>query len=171
MPQKSLHDKDYYQKKPEFSNLLRIIGTSIEGHRSIPFGLSQIRGVGRRLAEAICRILAEKDPNFDPNARIGLLTEKQQEVLVEMIKNPVKHGVPQWMVNRPKDLRTGEFRHVSGTDLELVNKMDVDRMKRVRSWKGIRHMYGLKVRGQRTRTTGRRGLVVGYYRKEMKKGK
>ena len=172
MPQtneKTLYDPIYYQKKAEFSNLLRMIGTSVEGHRDVIFGLSQIRGVGRRLAQAICRIYAEKDLTFDPHMRIGLLTEEQQEKLVAMIKNPVKAGVPKWMVNRPKDLRTGEDRHVSGTDLELVLKMDIDRMKRTRSWKGIRHMFNLKVRGQRTRTTGRRGLVVGYYRKDMKK--
>ena len=169
LPQKTLHDKEFYQKKPEFRNLLPIIGTSVEGHRSVVFGLSQIRGVGMRLAQAICRIYAQKDSTFDINMRVGLLTEEQQEKLVEMIKNPVKFGIPKWMVNRQKDLRTGEFRHISGTDLELVHKMDIDRMKRTRSWKGIRHMYGLKVRGQRTRTTGRRGLVVGYYRKDMKK--
>ncbi len=172
MPQneiKKLYDPIYYQKKAEFSQLLRMIGTSVEGHRDCVFGLSTIRGVGRRLAQAICRIYAEQDPNFDPHMRIGLLTEEQQEKLVVMIKDPVKAGVPRWMVNRPKDLRTGEDRHVSGTDLELVLKMDIDRMKRTRSWKGIRHVFNLKVRGQRTRTTGRRGLVVGYYRKDMKK--
>jgi len=54
-------------------------------------------------------------------------------------------------------------------DLAMLTKMDVDRMKRIRSWKGIRHMYGLKVRGQHTRTTGRSGLVVGYNREEAKK--
>ena len=172
MPQleeKKLYDPIYYQKKAEFSNLLRMIGTSVEGHRDCVFGLSTIRGVGRRLAQAICRIYAQQDESFDPHMRIGLLTEEQQEKLVVMIKDPVKAGVPRWMVNRPKDLRTGEDRHVSGTDLELVLKMDIDRMKRTRSWKGIRHMFHLKVRGQRTRTTGRRGLVVGYYRKDMKK--
>jgi small subunit ribosomal protein S13 len=97
-----------------------------------------------------------------------MLSEKQQERLIEIIKEPVKYGIPTWMVNRQKDLRTGEDRHISGTDLELMMKFDIDRMKRTRSWKGIRHMYGLKVRGQRTRTTGRGGLVVGFYQAKAK---
>ena len=162
MPQKL--DDVYYRKNTEFRNLLRILGTSIEGHRKIAFGLSQIRGVGRRLAQAVVRVAG-----MDPDLRIGLITEKEQQKLVDIIKEPVKYGIPKWMVNRQKDIRTGEYRHISGTDLELLLKYDIDKMKRTRSWKGIRHMYGLKVRGQRTRTTGRRGLVVGYYRKDMKK--
>jgi small subunit ribosomal protein S13 len=159
-------DQKYYQKTPEFRNLLRIIGTSIEGHRKIAFGLSQIRGIGLRLAEAIVRV-----SGLDPNMRIGLLTEADEERLIDIIRDPVKHGIPKWMVNRQKDLRTGEYRHITGNDLVLITKMDVDRMKRTRSWKGIRHMYNLKVRGQRTRTTGRHGLVVGYLRRLAKEKK
>ena len=165
MPKNSF-DKEYYQKTPEFQNLLRIIGTSIEGHRKIAFGLSQIRGIGLRLAGAIVRV-----SGLDPERRIGLLTEAEQAMLIEIIKDPVAKGIPKWMVNRQKDLRTGEYRHITGNDLVLVTKMDIDRMKRVRSWKGIRHMYNLKVRGQRTRTTGRHGLVVGYLRRNLKERK
>ena len=161
---KKNYDPSFYHKTSEYQNLLRVIGTSIEGHRPIAFGLSQIRGVGRRLAQAVIEIARREDPSIDPRMRIGMLSEAQQENLVKIIKDPVAHGIPVWMVNRQKDLRTGENRHISGTDLELMMKFDIDRMKRTRSWKGIRHMYGLKVRGQRTRTTGRRGLVVGFYR-------
>ena len=166
MPKKISQEeyKEHYQKKAKYSLLIRMIQTSIEGHRKIPFGLSQIRGVGRRLAQAIVRVAG-----MDPDRRIGLLTEEELEKLEKMIKDPVKFGIPRWMVNRQKDLRTGDYRHVSGTDLELLLKMDIDRMKRTRSWKGIRHMYHLKVRGQRTRTTGRHGLVVGYIRETKKK--
>ncbi len=168
-PEKGNSDPSFYHKTPEFSNLLRLIGTSIEGHRTLAFGLSTIRGVGRRLARAIVEIAHREDPSIDARMRIGQLTEAQQKRLVEMIADPVKFGIPTWMVNRQKDLRTGVDRHISGTDLELMMKFDVDRMKRTRSWKGIRHMYGLKVRGQRTRTTGRHGLVVGFYREKAKR--
>ena len=162
-------DPSFYTKTSDYQNLLRVIGTSIEGHRTLAFGLSTIRGVGRRLARAVVEVAQREDKTLDPRMRIGTLTEAQQEKLVEIIKNPVKFGIPRWMVNRQKDLRTGEDRHISGTDLELVLKMDLDRMKRTRSWKGIRHMYGLKVRGQRTRCTGRHGLVVGFYKEKAKR--
>jgi ribosomal protein S13 len=160
---KNLADAKYWQKSPDFRNLVRVVGTSVDGNRTLAFGLSEIRGVGRRLGYAICRI-----SGYDPNTRIGILTDDDFEKLEKIIKDPIGNGIPKWMVNRPKDLRTGEYRHVSGNDLELMHKMDLDRMKRIRSWKGIRHMFNLKVRGQHTRTTGRTGLVVGYLRGKKK---
>ncbi|GAG60554.1 unnamed protein product, partial [marine sediment metagenome] len=48
-------------------------------------------------------------------------------------------------------------------------KRDIERMRRLRSWKGYRHGFGLKVRGQRTRSTGRKGLVVGVIRKKIRR--
>jgi small subunit ribosomal protein S13 len=158
-----LDDAKYWQKSPDFRNLVRVVGTSIDGNRTLAFGLSEIRGVGRRFAIAVCYV-----GGYDASTRIGLLSDEDFEKIEKIIKDPISFGIPKWMVNRPKDLRTGEYRHVTGNDLELVHKMDLDRMKRMRSWKGIRHMFNLKVRGQHTRTTGRTGLVVGYLRGKKK---
>lgn len=155
-----------YIKKADFRNLIRMIGTSLDGDNLIEHGLTQIRGVGKRFAQAVVRIL-----DIDPETRVGLLSEDQCNEIEKIIKEPVKHGIPEWMVNRQKDLVTGEHRHLSGTDVDLVLKLDIDRMRRTKSWKGVRHSLGLKVRGQHTRTTGRRGLTVGYYRKKAKKKK
>ncbi len=157
-------DEIYYQKQAEFTSILRIQNTNIDGNRKVAFGLSQIPGIGRRFAQAVVRVAG-----IDPNLRVGLLTPEQIEKVEEIFEDPVKFGIPKWMVNRQKDLRTGEYKQVMSNDLAMLTKMDVDRMKRIRSWKGIRHMYGLKVRGQHTRTTGRSGLVVGYNREEAKK--
>ena len=157
-------DKALWQKAPEFRNLIRMLGTSIDGTKTLALGLSDIRGLNRRLALAIIRLMG-----LEPASRIGMLTDEQLEKIEKAIKDPLALGVPVWMINRPKDPRTGENRHISGNDIDLVNKMDVDRMKRLRSWKGLRHMYNLKVRGQHTRTTGRSGLVVGYLRQNLKK--
>jgi len=155
-----------YIKNPDFRNLVRMIGTSLEGNRLVENGIRQIKGVGARLAQAVVRVA-----DIDPQIRIGLLTEEECEKIEEIIKNPIKFGIPEWMTNRQKDLRTGESRHLSGTEIDLILKMDIDRMKRTKSWKGIRHQLNLKVRGQRTRCTGRRGLTVGYYRRKKKSTK
>jgi small subunit ribosomal protein S13 len=80
--------------------------------------------------------------------------------------NPVKNGIPAYMVNRKKDLRTGEDKHVIGNQLDITVRRDIDRMKRIRSYKGVRHHLHLKVRGQRTKSTGRHGLVIGVMRKK-----
>lgn len=152
-----------YIKNTEFKNLVRMIGTSIDGDRLVQSGLNQIKGVGARMAQAITKIM-----KIDPRTRMGMLSDAQIEEIEKMIKNPAKYGIPNWMLNRQKDVSTGENRHVSGTDIDLVLKLDLDRMKRNKSWKGIRHQLGLKVRGQRTRCSGRRGLTIGYFRKKKK---
>ncbi|TFG20925.1 MAG: 30S ribosomal protein S13 [Promethearchaeota archaeon] len=155
-----------YKKSSNFRLLIRLVGTSVDGQKLIEYGLTQIKGVGIRLSQAVVRIAG-----ISPLRRMGDLSEEECDTLEKIIKNPMEYGIPGWMVNRQKDIRTGEDRHISGTDLDLVLKVDIDRMKRTRSWKGMRHQLGLKVRGQRTRCTGRRGLTVGYYRKKKKSTK
>ncbi|MGV9142155.1 MAG: 30S ribosomal protein S13, partial [Promethearchaeota archaeon] len=52
--------------------------------------------------------------------------------------------------------------------LEISTKRDIDRMKKIKSYKGIRHSLGLKVRGQKTKSTGRGELVIGVVRKRIR---
>ena len=54
-----------------------------------------------------------------------------------------------------------------GPDLPLKLGEDIDLLRKIRSYRGIRHERGLRVRGQRTKATGRRGLVVGVMRKKI----
>ncbi len=144
-----------------FRPLLRVRNTSIDGNQVLVQSLSGIKGLGRRMAQAILRVVG-----LDEQMRAGNLSEKEVAKLEQIMADPIKHGIPRWMVNRQKDLRTGEDRHISSTDLALILKIDIDRMKKTRSWKGVRHHLNLKVRGQHTRTTGRSGLVLGVARKK-----
>jgi len=141
----------------------RKLRTQVDGNAKVEYGLTQIRGIGRRLAQAIVKIA-----EVNPDMRIGAIPEKDLNKLEEIILNPIANGVPNWMVNRKKDLRSGENLHILGNQLEITVKRDVDRMKRIKSYKGVRHHLGLKVRGQRTKSTGRHGLVVGVLRRKMK---
>jgi small subunit ribosomal protein S18e len=43
---------------------------------------------------------------------------------------------------------------------------DLERMKKIRCHKGLRHFWGLKVRGQHTKSTGRRGACMGVVKKK-----
>lgn len=149
--------------KDDFKEILRIRGSNLDGKRRLAHGLSGISGIGRRFARAIISVL-----KLDPDVRTGFLSEGQIEKIEEVIKDPLAHGIPRWMLNRIKDFRTGKDIHVTSSDLAFITKLDIDRMRRIKSWKGIRHSLGLKVRGQRTRTTGRSGLVVGVSRKKKK---
>ncbi len=139
----------------------RKLRSQVDGNAKIEYGLTQIRGVGMRFAQAIVKVA-----KLNPNIRVGAIPEKDLTRIEEIIVNPVENGIPNWMVNRPKDLRTGQDLHVIGNVLDISVKRDIDRMKKIRSYKGVRHRLRLKVRGQRTKSTGRHGLVVGVIRKK-----
>jgi small subunit ribosomal protein S13 len=99
--------------------------------------------------------------------RLGNLSDSDLQRLEEIVRNPGRYGVPSWLMNRRKDRTTGENSHLIGPDLTLKKKEDITFMQNIRSWKGIRHSLGLKVRGQRTKTTGRTGRSVGVKKSEL----
>jgi len=139
----------------------RSLRSQVDGNAKVVYGLTQVKGVGNRFAQAIVKVAG-----INPSTRIGAIPEKDIARIEEIILNPVKNGIPNWMVNRPKDLRTGEDMHIIGNKLDLQFKNDIDRMKKIKSYKGVRHHLRLKVRGQRTKSTGRHGLVVGVMRRK-----
>ena len=141
----------------------RQLRSQVDGNAKVEYGLTQIRGVGRRFAQAIVRVAG-----IDPTIRIGAIPEKDLNRIEEIILAPVESGIPDWMVNRPKDLRTGKYLHIIGNKLDLSLKNDIDRMKKIKSYKGVRHHLRLKVRGQKTKSTGRHGLVVGVMRRKKR---
>jgi len=119
-------------------------------------GLTQIRGVGYMFANTILNVL-----KINPNQRIGYLSPEQIKSIENVIKNPSTSNFPSWFLNRRKDVETGEDKHLITSDIAFTVRNDIEREKTSGSWRGIRHMFGLKVRGQRTRCTGRKGGAVG----------
>jgi small subunit ribosomal protein S13 len=119
---------------------VRIRNTDLDGTRSVQIALTKIPGIGRITAQAISR-LAKVNPNYGPQ-------------------------VPPWMLNRPADPYTGEGKHLLSTDVLIGKEDDVNRMRKIRCYRGIRHETGQKVRGQRTKSTGRTGTTVGVKRKK-----
>jgi small subunit ribosomal protein S13 len=100
--------------------------------------------------------------------KLGSLTESDIQKLENVIRNPIKFGIYNWFLNRRKDTDTGQDLHLSGPDLEVVRRFDIQKMIDMKSYKGIRHMLGLPVRGQRTRSGFRKGRVVGVVRKTIR---
>jgi small subunit ribosomal protein S13 len=146
----------------EFRHILRITDTDVDGTLKAPFAVSRIKGISLSLANAIL-----KKAGVDSNIRVGFLTDADIEKIEEIIEDPAKYGVPNWLLNRRKDTETGKDRHLLSADLVLRTKMDIDEMKEIKSWRGYRHAYGLKVRGQRTKTTGRSGKALGVKKKAL----
>jgi small subunit ribosomal protein S13 len=149
----------------EYKHILRIAGKDVEGSKKLLVAVSEIKGVGYNFAQVLTQSL-----NINPNIRVGFLTEREVREIEDAIANPAKHGVPEWYLNRKKDTDTGTTHHVITSDLDFAISNDVDREKTVMSWRGYRHMFGLRVRGQRTRTTGRKGGAVGVKKVKMLPG-
>ena len=147
----------------EFRYITRMAETDLEGTLKVVHAVCKIKGVGFSMARAI----AEKG-GVNPDARLGFLSETDLRKLESVIENPTKYDLPKWIYNRQKDLETGKNVHLTGSDLVLQTKTDIDLMKATKSWKGYRHSYGLKVRGQRTKTTGRKGKAIGVRKKGIR---
>jgi len=138
--------------------LVRIMATDIPGNKSVYAGLTKIKGVSWSFSNAICKVL-----NIDKKTKIKELSEKEIDNISEFIKNP---KIPVFILNRRKDFESGKNKHLVGADLDLQKEFDIKRLRKIKSYKGIRHILGLPVRGQRTKAHFRKGRAVG-----VKKGK
>ena len=146
----------------EYKHIVRVASADIDGQENLLQGLTRIKGVGLRIAKSIINQL-----ELDPSQRLGYITDETIAGIEQIIKDPVAAGLPDWYVNRPRDRMSGKMMHLIGSDLEFAHKNDIDRLRRIKSWRGTRHTLGLKVRGQHTRTTGRGGMAVGVSRKKL----
>jgi len=147
----------------EFRHILRIIDKDVDGTLKAPYALKKIKGISLGMANAIL-----KKAEINPDTRAGFLSEADVDKIEEIIREPAKYGIPSWLINRRKELETGKDSHLISADLVLRTKMDIEQMKEIRSWRGYRHAYGLKVRGQRTKTTGRSGKALGVKKKLLR---
>ena len=145
----------------ELRHIVRILNTDLAGKKQVHMALTGIKGVGRRCA----RIFTDK-AGVDPNATLGMLPDSEIDKLKKAVEEDATNLLPVWMVNRRGDINTGEDKHFMGMDLSMTLREDLDLMKKMRSYKGIRHERGLRVRGQRTRSSGRTGAIVGVSRKK-----
>ena len=141
--------------------VVRILSKDIEGRESIYSGLTKIKGISWSMSNAICKKL-----EFDKKRKIGSLSEEEMKKIEEFIKNP---DIPLYLINRRNDFESGENSHLIGGDLELKKEFDIKRLKKIKSYRGFRHMSGLPVRGQRTRSNFRRNKAKGAGIRKKKK--
>jgi len=107
-----------------------------------------------------------KKADIDLSKRAGELTNEEIDKLVTVLSHPRQFKVPNWFLNRRKDFRDGKYSQVFGTALDAKLRDDLERLKKVRVHRGLRHFWGLRVRGQHTKTTGRKGRTVGVSKKK-----
>jgi small subunit ribosomal protein S13 len=140
----------------EYRHIVRIVGNDIPGERKSLVGLTQIKGIGYNFATAILDTL-----KINTNSNIGNLTDDNVKAIEKLILDPIGANFPTWFLNRNKDFETGKNLHLLTSDIPFTLRNDIERERIVASWRAYRHLSGLKVRGQRTRTSGRKGGAVG----------
>ncbi|CAK9202381.1 unnamed protein product [Sphagnum troendelagicum] len=144
----------------DFQHILRVLNTNVDGRQKIMFALTSIKGVGRRFANLVC-----KKADVDMSKRAGELSAAELENLMVIVGNPRQFKIPDWFLNRKKDHKDGRYSQVVSNALDMKLRDDLERLKKIRNHRGLRHYWGLRVRGQHTKTTGRRGRTVGVSKK------
>jgi len=134
---------------------VRIGQTDLDGTKSVERALTEMNGVGRRAA----RLIAE-EAGVDRRHTLGALEDDQIDEIVGLVEN-FADKVPEWLANHRNGFFDGETTHETGNDLDLTRRQDINRMKMIDSYKGVRHKRGQKVRGQRTKSTGRTEGTIG----------
>ncbi|KAH1435756.1 ribosomal 40S subunit protein S18B [Aspergillus fumigatus] len=169
-------------EKTNFQYILRLLNTNVDGKQKIMYALTQIKGVGRRYSNLVCKkadvdlskrgktecvnITMTMAAEVDLNHSAGELTTEELERIVTILQNPTQYKIPTWFLNRQRDIVDGKDSQVLSNGLDSKLREDLERLKKIRSHRGLRHYWGLRVRGQHTKTTGRRGRTVGVSKKK-----
>ncbi|MDD1705451.1 MAG: 30S ribosomal protein S13 [Methanoregulaceae archaeon] len=147
-------------QEEDIKYFVRVSNTDLDGTKPVHIALTGIRGVGMHTAQIIATLA-----KVDEKETMGRLKDEEVDRIRE-ITDSYSQRVPSWMMNRPKDVYTGESKHLLGTDVSTSREEDINLLRKIRCYRGIRHETGQKVRGQRTKSTGRTGLTVGVKKKK-----
>merc|ERR1719507_2673778 len=146
------------QKGDDFTHLLRMQNTNVTGKHKVGFALRVIKGIGRRFAILVCKIALDR--------RAGELTEDEMNKITDIFAKPLDYGIPKWFLNRQRCIKEGTYTQLFSNMVDTRLREDLERMKKVRKHRGLRHFWGLKVRGQKTKSTGRTGKTLGVAKKK-----
>ncbi len=142
-------------------NILRIFGTDVPGDVGIGEGLRNIKGISFSTSKPIL-----KEAGIDPDKYAGDISKEEKESIEKVIKSS---NIPSHLVNRRKDPETGKDMMLTSNDLDMQNRQDIEDMKKLGSYKGLRHRRGLPVRGQKTKSSFRGDSSVGVATAKIKK--
>lgn len=127
--------------------LVRILGKDLRGDKNLGVGLTKIRGISWAFSNALCKIL-----NLDTKKKIQEMTPEEIKKIEDFMKEV---NTPNFLKNRQKDFEDGEDKHLYGPDLNLRHDFDIKRLRKIKSYRGVRHANKLPVRGQRTKSNFR----------------
>lgn len=105
----------------------RIAGQDIPGEKKVPYALTYIYGIGLSTAEKIT-----EQAKIDPDKRARDLDGQEINQIQRLLEDYPIEG-----------------------DLRRIVSDNINRLKRIKVYRGLRHIAGLPVRGQRTRSNAR----------------
>src|SRR3989338_1230484 len=152
--------------RPGFKGIVIIAGKDIRGNIRLRRALTYVRGIGQNLSVSAANILHSK-LGLAPDKEVGELSDQDIEKIDGILFNIQNQHIPKFLLNRQADMLDGTNKHIIMSDLIFNTKQDVEREKKLYTWKGYRFYYGQKVRGQRTRNSGITGMTVGVLRKAV----
>ena len=162
-PEKKVSQKPIIKNIEGVKGIVRFCEADLIGSKKVKMALLEVKGIGHTLSKSIQFV-----SKIDPNKMVGALSDEEMKMIEDIAKNPTKYGIPGYLVNRQKHPETGISVHNLSSDLKLAVKNDIDTMKKMQCYKGVRHQLGLPVRGQRTRSSFRTGAKVGVSKVKQK---
>lgn len=154
------------EEREGFRGIIRIAGKDMQGELPLKRALLRIKGINHATAIPACKAI-QNELGIAPETQVGELKDDQIDKIDKMLFTLQDYKVPTFLLNRRDDFDSGKNKHIIMNDLIFHVEQDIEREKKSYSWKGYRHAYGQKVRGQRTRNTGRKGMAVGVLRKAV----
>lgn len=151
----------YLTDASQMQDIIRMFNTNIDGRAKVVKALTDIKGIGPRMAAMLCR-----RAGIDMALRAGAVEPAKLEMISKILESPLEHDIPGWFLNHQKDRVDGKSTHLIGNQLEADFRMYLEKAKRIKHVRGQRLLKGLKVNGQRTKSNGRRGKTVGVSKKK-----
>jgi len=145
---------------PNFQHILRVLNTNVDGNEKVMYAFTAIKGIGRRFSNILM-----KKAGIDFRKRAGELSKEEVEKIVTIIQNPQQFKIPTWFLNRRNDFKTGQNSQLIANQIAISLREDLQRLRKIKAHRGLRHFWNLRVRGQHTKTTGRSGRTVGVSKK------
>ncbi len=163
MEKPKTEEKAIKEKIRREENLIRILSTDLRGEKTVYAALTDIKGISWSFSNALCHKLG-----ISRDKKVSELTEKESDAITKFAKNP---ELPEFLLNRKKEIETGKNQHLITSDLDLRHELDIKRLKKIKSYKGVRHIQGQPVRGQRTKSHFRKNKTLGVRRKAKSEAK
>lgn len=133
-----------------FKYIVRVANTDLKGEKPLLLGLQRIKGIGFIMANAIL-----SKTGLSKTQRVGNMNDEDVATLDKAVRSINDLNLPSWLLNRRKDMETGEDKHIISNDLVFTIDNDKKHLQKIRSYRGFRHAWGLPSRGQRTQSNCR----------------